>query len=158
MTAVPTPAASRNACRRVGDILPGVFRLCIDAITANAHNAPSSIGVSVSEQTVDQGPDSLDRDTYLGPILDRSDAKRRAARDDIAGFEGHVVRDQADLFGGREDHVVERIVLPFDAVERGDHARRTPVESGRGRDRGSEATECIESLRAAPLRKVRIFL
>src|SRR5260370_12190219 len=94
----------------------------------------------------------LDRRTLLDP----TDSYRCAARDHIAGHQRHVLRNQAYLFRWRKDHVRERIVLPFDVIEPRHDVSVAPVEIAL--DRGSNATEGIEALCAAPLREVGIFI
>src|ERR1700686_1511293 len=107
-------------------------------------------------QSVRQHANSFDGHPDRRTVLDRTDAYRCAARDHIAGHQRHVLRNQAYLFRWRKDHVRERVVLPFDVIEPRHDVSVAPVEIAL--DRGSNATEGIEALCAAPLREVGIFI
>ncbi len=75
----------------------------------------------------------------------------RAAADQVAWQQRHVMRDFADELLGAEDHIRNGIVLTLDAVENGSYHKFCGVDR-RGDDR-PERAEVVIALGAGPLGK-----
>src|ERR1700687_6277364 len=61
-------------------------------------------------------------------LFHHSDADRRAAADQVARQERHVMRDIADELLGAEDHIRNWIVLTLDTVENGSYYKFRRVD------------------------------
>src|ERR1700736_91237 len=88
-----------------------------DAITTRFAGLRRRAGGLLPKLVV-QFADSVDCDgDHVDRLLHRADADRRAAADQVAWQQRHVVRDIADELPGAEDHIRNWIVLTLDAVE-----------------------------------------
>src|SRR5215217_9320859 len=98
-------------------VLPGSG--CLPSPTRHFYNPPL-----VRLDGVGQGSEALYLDGDLIPCLQphlrvagRADARWRARDYDVAGDEGHTLREEGDELGDREDHLRRRPVLHDLAVQ-----------------------------------------
>ena len=89
-----------------------------------------------------------DVDDVMG-ITHGAGTKRGAAGDDIAGHQRHVLGNRGDKLMGWEEHVGDRVVLPFLAVQ--DRFDRQFHRIDVGRDHRPEYAKGVKTLRARPL-------
>jgi hypothetical protein len=87
-----------------------------------ANGAYSRNSLCNSPNAVDCNGDRVDR------LFHGSDAGRRAAADQVAWQQRHVMRDIADELLGADDHIRNGIVLTFKAVENGSHHKFRGVD------------------------------
>jgi len=99
--------------------------------------------------TVDRDGDRVDR------LFHHSDADRRAAADQVARQQRHVIGDIADQLPRAEDHIRDWIVLTLDAVKNGSHRKFRGVD--RRGDDGPKRAEAVIPLGASPLGEGGIF-
>jgi hypothetical protein len=89
-----------------------------------------------------------DVDDVMG-ITHGTGTKRSAAGDDIAGHQRHVFGNRGDKLMGWEEHVGDRVVLPFLAVQ--DRFDRQFHRIDIGRNYRPEYAKGVKTLRARPL-------
>src|SRR6185369_15553394 len=79
----------------------------------------SLVGGAALFETIGQRADVADDDAHRTSGLHRADADRRAAGDDVARLQHHVVRNEARQLRWWKDDIGDRIVLPLLVVEDG---------------------------------------
>ena len=101
-------------------------------------------------EDVAEAADAVDHDVddVVG-VAHRAGAERGAAGDDVARHQRHVLGDGGDQPVRREEHVGDRIVLPFLAVQDGLDRQLHRIDAGR--DHGTEHAEGVEALGTRPL-------
>ena len=101
-------------------------------------------------ENIAEAADAVDHDVddVVG-VAHGAGAERGAAGDDVARHQRDVLGNRGDQLVRREEHVGDRIVLPFLAVQDGLDRQFHRVDAGR--DHRTEHAEGVEAFRARPL-------
>src|SRR5512142_1699330 len=143
-----TSTSAGSMPRRRSRVAPPTIQLSGGSFESSGKRRSSS-----SRNMIAQRADPLDLDLDRIAGSERTDARRRAGEDHVAGHERHHGRDELDEHVAREDHVARIAVLPDLAVHARNEAQGCDVEIGL--DHRTDRTERVEAL---PPRVLHVFL